>query len=658
MAGKPTPVSWRSNDGRTDWDNVLDVSESMTVESVNIALRRGTLGDRRPGSAFVTTTGDSYSGVAALAKFVAAQDESAAQLFLVSRDGTTKVVRITAAATAVNLTLTDAFSGKPTETTFVALNGKLFIGYQSGGTLLHVYDPVVSTTTVRRVGLIPPVAATVANTGAGAYPAVLRYYRIQYRVKSGSTVTLQSELGPSVSFTPSGAGTAARVSLTASTTEIATHWAVYGSTDNVLYYHLADTILATTTYDDSALTSTYNTNEAAPLEGAYLRPFAAKFLASDGVRLFMFGAWASGSTGSITAQPGTVYWTPPLGATGIGDDERIQETVDQEDNLSLSVNAGGVDRGIAGPFYNDIYAFQSKGIYKLVSTGQSTAPFRRVVVSKDYGSVSHWSQVMGEDEQGNDALYFLDPNDGPRRIVIGSGIQWLGKDVNTLWQRVNLAATISVAHGVYDRRAKRILWWLAVDSENEPMTTMIIYDVTSGRSEGRENSVRRGWATWNGSLAAAQCSLMFAKTLAASRPSVECPYIGNATNFARQDGTSNKDATTSSTTTAYQAYVVSKAFDWGLLTRRKRLIQAFVTAEPRANTTLQHTLTKDFGLNTFVDQVSIAPERTETLTRKIVQGLDQSDAITDQITIGDAAAVDTTWSLDRWDGVVESSEAP
>ena len=51
------------------------------------------------------------------------------------------------------------------------VNGKLYIAHKAANNRISVYDPNLSTTTVRLAGLIAGTAPTAANQGAGAYAA-------------------------------------------------------------------------------------------------------------------------------------------------------------------------------------------------------------------------------------------------------------------------------------------------------------------------------------------------------------------------------------------------------------------------------------------------------------------------------------------------------
>ena len=61
--GKPNSIAWETCEGRNGWDHPLAVPEDMGTEAINVTLVGSQLGEKRAGSASVTLTGDSYSGV-------------------------------------------------------------------------------------------------------------------------------------------------------------------------------------------------------------------------------------------------------------------------------------------------------------------------------------------------------------------------------------------------------------------------------------------------------------------------------------------------------------------------------------------------------------------------------------------------------------------
>jgi hypothetical protein len=625
------------------------IPDDMAVEARNWRFT-GALGKKRDGSVSIVLTGDTVTGYYALARFLPGQDPTLEELFIV--DTTGKIFRVPVAA-AINLVLMDAYDAPSAGylTSFVQHHGKLFIAYNSAVNRLHVYDPTSSTTTVRRSGLATPAAPTVANTGVGTYPATLRYYRVNYKVLSGTTVLRGSNLGANVSFTPSGTGLAARVTKPAASGEGETHWQLHGSADDLAYYQLSgDLPVATTTFDDTVNPANYALGTLSPLVGANTPFPSVKFLGSDGLHLFGLGVWETAAGDAMLPVPGRVYFSPAIGSSDTGDDERVSNTLTQQGWIDCAPDGGGVDRGLSGPLNNRMYAFQSKGIYMLVPTGDPVAPFARVVMTTAYGSVNHWSQVIGEDENGQPTLYFLDPADGPRRISVGRTIEWVGKDVYDVWQTVNQNAAI-VAFGVYDAGRKLVLWWVATGPTAIRPNLLLTLDVTRGRMEAT-SILRYGWSVYDGALAAAHCAVMFSKSLAAERSLTKMPYVGNFLSagtqlLLRQDGTLNTDAGT-----AYQAFVQSKPFTGGTLRRRKRVIEAYLVAKA-GPATITQTLTKDFGMGSATSSQSLVAAGTETRVRKFFDATDIADLIALQVTLGDGSALDQTFELDQWIGADE-----
>jgi hypothetical protein len=643
------PFEWTVCLGRNGFDSPLMLPEDMAAEVQNWRFT-GALGKKRAGSAQVTLTGDAGFGQYAMATFLPGQDPTLEELFYVDSHGTIFRVPV---ATALPLTLMDAYEDPARSylTTFVQHHGKLFIAYNSALNRLHVYDPSESTTAVRRSGLATPGAPTVANTGAGTYPAVLRYYRVQYLVVVAGTTQRSSLFGPQVSFTPSGTGLAARVTRPALIGEGETHWVLSGSADDLAYYILTDPPIpvATTFFDDTVAPADYALGTFAELEGASTPFPSVKFLGSDGRHLFGFGVWETVAGDSMLPVNGRVYFTPALGTRDAGDDERVSNTLTAQGWIDCSPNGGGVDRGLSGPMNNRMYAFQSRGIYMIVPTGDPVAPFARVVLTTAYGSVNHWSQVMGEDQDGQPSLYFLDPNDGPRRISVGRTIEWLGKDVFDVWQTVNLNAA-HVAFGVYDAPRKLVLWWVATGIASVRPNLMITFDVARGRVE-TASILRYGWSVWTGLLTVAQSAIMFSKTLNAERSLTKVPYVGHVGSsdfkLLRQDGTGNTDAGT-----AYQAYILSKVFTGGTLRRRKRIMEAYLVGKA-GSAVINQAIIKDFNQALAQSTQPLTATGTETRVRKFYDATDVADLIALQVSLGDASALDQTFELDWWVGADE-----
>lgn len=323
---------------------------------------------------------------------------------------------------AVTLTDTPA-AGSLTLMHSVTFNGKLFLAYNNAENRLHVWDG----TSVRRVGLTASGVGSVADTGAGAYAATARYYRFSQRIKDGTDIVCESELSAAVSFTPSGGGTAARITKP-TTVDSATHWVVYGliasSGDTYdLYEELAETAVGTTTYDDSTAPASY-AGDAPPELSSNIPPPSAKYLATDGTRLIMAGAWeTSASAGQTTPAANRVWFSRPLAATDVGDDEVVPNT------LWLNIGDSGPVTGL-GTIYTDVYAFKFGSTHKLVPTQDPDAPFSRTLISENFGAVGQRVITNGETEDGFSAIFFADDH-AVYRLAYGAVIPFsepVGRD--------------------------------------------------------------------------------------------------------------------------------------------------------------------------------------------------------------------------------------
>jgi len=282
----------------------------------------------------------------------------------------------------------------------VTFNGKLFLAYDSSVNRLHVWDG----SSVRRVGLIRSGTGSVANTGSGSYAATARRYRFSQRIKDGSDIVAESELSAAISFTPSGSGSAARVT-GPTAVDSATHWVLYGLISSAgdvydLYEELAETALGST-YDDSTAPASYD-GDAPPVLNSNIPPPSAKYLATDGSRLILGGAWETSSTAGQTVPKGSRVWfTRPLAATDVGDDESVPLT------LWIDIGDAGPVTGL-GTLYTEVYAFKNGSVHKLVPTQDPDAPFSRVLVSENFGAVGQRVIANGETPDGFSALYFAD----------------------------------------------------------------------------------------------------------------------------------------------------------------------------------------------------------------------------------------------------------
>jgi hypothetical protein len=450
------------------------IPDGYTSYATNVRLSDSRVLQPRPGLEAVSTSG----GPTASIRYVFTERINGTEaIWAVTGSGTLSAFR---SNTSVTLSDTTA-DGQPS---FACHNGKVFMAYNSDQNRLHVWDG----TSVRRVGLVAPAAATVANTGAGAYAATLRYYKIQFRIYNGTTgvTSATSELGPVVSFTPSGAGTAARVTKP-TTVDGATHWCVYGSSNGTTYYNISGLIaVATTTYDDNTDPVAYSGGVIAPEAGLYVPPPSCKFLATNGERLILAGAWeTSASSGQTTPSPRRVWFTRPLGVTDAGDDESITQTSASRYYLDINNEDGSEITGLASTVDGSVYVFTKTSLWRLVETGQTDTPFRPERVASGVGAASNDGIVSVDSTASSTGVYFMSDS-GPYRYSPASGLQWLGEDWVIPGSTFETIAASTYAAG-YDPLAREIHW--STSAKNETRVLRIDFMVT------RNGMLSGGWST-------------------------------------------------------------------------------------------------------------------------------------------------------------------
>lgn len=650
--------TWFQNKGRDGWDQPQAISDDQTAESYNIELRNGGLGKKRIGSDRVALTFSAGSGLdtSQLAQFIPANNLINAELWILSFVSGTTYALYRVPGNSSSGVLLSAVMTLPT--VFAQLNGKFFISYAIAGGVnrVYVYAPNESTTSIRLAGLAPEAAPTVADTGSGTYAATIRTYRVVTRRIVSGVVVSQSEPSASTSFTPSGSGTAARVTKAAASGEGETHWAVQAAASNGLFWEISGNIVvATTTYDDSVDPSNYpNVGLTPDLIGSHLPFPSVRYLLSDGTRLYGLGVHATSAGNSVDPVEGRLYFTPVLDSSDTGDDERIIDTTKSSGWIDLAVGSGGVDRGLGGPINNAIVAFQLRGIYLFFSTGNADIPLRRVVWSTNVGSISGTSVVMGEDESGKPALYFLDPRNGPYRIGQGFYTQWLGKDVKDLWDQVDISSTTpEVSYfGSYDSARKLVIWKCG--------TLVFVYDVTNGQLVG-PNEIRKGWSQWSAIVDAATTgtntsSVMFSNVLTATHSITQALHYGiaSATGPAvlyRVNPSATQDGTAS-----YQAYVRSKDYRWTPIGRLNKLLECVLVAKARDATTVRVLFTSNWGTSQQSQNVSLAPATSETYVRVRPNPVDFTDLPTLQIEAGESTATNQTFELESLELQLEDLE--
>lgn len=638
MSRAASSFAWESNTGRDGWDEPETIPADMSAESLNISIGKGQIGTRRSGLTASGAISGSKPSTAPLVIFPFAPSGIGNTTYLVVHDGTNLYVFTISTTFATVSSANLGATPQPTDAS--QFNNKLYLA-MGAGNRPRILDASLS---LRLIGVSPSGAPTVANNGVGAYAAIPRWYRQRYRVKSGATILRQGEASSAVAFTPSGAGLSARVTKAAAISEGETHWVLEASAQSSSgpWYEIAETVVGTATYDDTAAPSTYSsTGTLAPLDGAYTVPPNAKLIQNDGERVYF--------TGADTV--GIVYFTPVINATTTGDDERVQFTATQDDFIVLGANVGYTDTALRGPVNGHMVAFQSKGVWALVPTGNAVTPIRRIALSVTHGASSQFSTVLGEDALGQPAIYFMDPTDGPRRIDLGSQITWLGKDVNDRWLALNSSIANNVGHcfGAYDHGRKQMVWWAPDLSE------AWCFNASVGELQGGE--IRRGWSRWTGTMANATCAC------AGPANGLDRNLYGRGAifvvlNTATWALTQLDDAATSDNGDAFQADIYSRVHVAGTIARRKRITEAYLVADPVTGVTIRQQLIRDWGLDARSTTVLLTPAGSEVKVWRRVEATDSANWLGLQVRIGDPSAVSISpWTIDAWEGLIEVTEA-
>jgi hypothetical protein len=517
--------------GLNDNDPAISLPEDACTLAENVEFFYSTCGERRLGCAAISDTPVQITGnsniqmVQWMGAHYPTNDVGDAELWTLAThltNSTYSINRRTKTAWGNVAAPTDAItvtSGLGHKLSAVSLHGKFYIAYKSGVDLLHVWDG----STIRQCGLAAPATApTGANTGGGTFSGT-RYYRVREAVVSGATVQLRSEPSPVINggagFSPSGAGTGVIVTKPATQNAAATHWEIEASTDNANYYRLSRIVIGTTTYTDSqAFNSGYAiVGTLSESLTSYTQIPSGKFVTVDSDRLIIAGSWENSVYGS------RVWWTPQLANTGNGNDERLDMTVFPY--IDLDGFEGGEITGISRAVNGYLYAFKWGHVYKIVRTGQRTAAYTAIPLTKSRGAMPG-SLVEAVDQSGNPAQYFLDPKVGPMRIGV-YGVEWCGRDIRALWTRINHNATV-VCHGIFHPGKNQIHWWLALDGADHPNAKVVVQcnEMRSSSNEG----ARRGWSTVpvGNRIADAHCSVAFSSNVStvAAREQDYVPFIG------------------------------------------------------------------------------------------------------------------------------------
>lgn len=618
--------------GRNGYLPAWAIGETECADAVNVDFYKSRFGNKRGGMTPLATASFFAAGIVSwLYRHVPGTDETAAELwaigegsppdFGVMRAGTTFASPIFAG------TPIGTFTGNAWELSAASINSKILITYKSAN-----LRPVVGEAGIlRKAGLVAPAAPTAANGAvAGAYPAVLRYYRQRWTTQSGGVTIRRSEPSTSVSFTPSGAFTTAVVTRSAvpASDESETHWELEASTDNVSFYRIATVVVATTTYADSALVATYRTNPLSALTGTYTLQKCYKFVAADQNRVLGFGSHTT------TDKQHRIEYSAVIGSLDISDEERVDTTVGYYTDIDEMDS--GEPTGLCGPIYGSFFAFKERQVWQGTPTGNVDKPYDWRAITKTTGAIAFNAIAKGEDALGNPALYWMSRR-GPYRWGI-FGVEYLGRNLEDYvvgpTAVLNLAATKAKAVVMFYQDKRQVWYWWPTGSSNDP-NQGFIYDLTTG-----------GWSRIpSGDLwANVRCAVMFANTPAASMSKDLKPYVGQT---GANDRIWKADTGTTDNGTTYQGYVITKAVEPGGPGFVGEAGEAVLLAKVASGVTITDTVTGDFGLTTATGTALLTAVGSETRVSVPLTGSALGQVQFVQHQIGDASASDVTWTLDR-----------
>lgn len=622
--------------GRNGEDPVFSVRDGQVVEALNVDFFQSSLARKRGGAASVSITGGTAftTGIARMGVFEPTSDPGAVELWATDFAGTPLTKRLAGGTSWANVTFVDAISARPQDICYQSFNQKMYAAFDSTVNRLHCYDPSDGSPSMRRVGFAKPAAPTTGVSGGAVTDS--RKYRVAWTKQSGGITIKRSNLSDASAVVSPAAQTVTvtRPSLAA---EDETHWELYAYTLTNNYsvgYLIATTASGTATAtDNNAVLS----GSSPPDENANTPFPSVKFLVADDSRLVGAGGYETSAGDSIATRSNMVVWSPPLGASNIGDDERVSNTTDIKGYDFVDQAIMGISQPIQGTFR----VFSLRAQWKYVATGVAEAPYTRFRVTGGSGCVDHASIVVAEDQNGDPSLYWASPK-GPVRESQG-GQQRMDHDIRDIWRTVNKDATGRIAHAVYHEDKSQIWFYIATGSSNYP-DKKLCFDTRYGHPANDIVGTRDGWTLHTGPSCSAYCSIMFSETIAASMSRTQKPYAGYTGSLAlyRADTSATDDAGT-----AFQAYVETKPLaPWGLSSRGSEREEPTLIAVAGSGVTITLTVTPDEGLiAAHASTVSLTPEASETAVFRKFDDCKFSVVHCVRLRLGDAAAVSNTWNL-------------
>lgn len=496
-------------------------------------------------------------------------------------------------------------------------------------------------------GPISPVGATSLAIGNGAvwnsimvafapasstYQATgRRYFRVRWTRQSAGITLGRSEPGASITFDPSGTGTATTVTQPAVANEGETHWELEASADNVTFYRIATVAIATTTYDDSVGPSAYSNSPLSALTGVYTLLPSAKFVKADQGRLLTFGSYTPAD------KQNDIIVSAVIGSLDVSDEERVDTTTNYR--IGLDENDSGIPTGLLGPVNNSYLAFKDRQSWLLTATGTSAQPYRQDVLSKTVGAVGPTAMDTGEDESGNACAYWMSHR-GPFRWGL-KGIEYIGQNVEDYvlpsgnsQAVINLAATKVVSVVRYYPDLRQVWFWWATGSSNDPNQLFKFHIVTGGwtrvpSTDGPAN---------------VRCAVVFSDTIGASMSRNNKLYVGQA---AGNNRLWKMETGTDYAGTTFKGYVITADIEPGGEGYVGEVGDAVILAKAASGVTITDVVTADFGVASKTGTALLTAVGSETRVRPAIleTGLNDVGFVNHQI--GDAAATANTWTLER-----------
>jgi hypothetical protein len=626
--------------GMNDTDPSIALPEDQCILMQNAEIFDSMLGERRRGTDAIDLPAaiTAHDRVTFTYRHLPSSNETASELWLLGVTGTSTATLAKKTTSWSTITISDT----ATLTGFsqyrwqaVSLHGKLFLAYDSNVNRSHVFDPAISTTALRRVGLDAPAAApTAADGGAGAIN-VVRYYRVRYTVQVSGTTVLRSEPSAVLTHDPTNTD-GVTVTKPAAISEGETHWELEASTDNTSFYRLATTAVGTTTYSDTTADGAgYTSGTLSEDIGDYELIPSVRYLSVDNDRIIWAGSWED------DALAARVGWTPVFGADGVGNDERFE--TDTDPFIDLDTYESGPITGMSEPMFGGIWVFKQHAIYKLTRTGLRSHAYDADKYTDSLGAI-HGSILSGVDETGSPCIYFLDNEQGPCRIGIG-GIKRCGEDIRATWTTIEVDANAVVCSSLYYPLKKQCYWNIAVSGGNTPTKRLVLH---TDKTRTFEDGVRKGWAVWTGNITKALSMCLYAENIDdnTARSLKLVPFIA----LEGLGLVHRCDTGTTDNSVAYTATITTKPYWLKSVLQNFRIHSAAIVAKAIANAKITVKCLRDFEAETTatVTDTSLAASGTETNVIKYLDDLIGNEMSVVQIQFTDPTTVSAQWHINQF----------